>query len=101
MPLQPWARAKQQEFLKYLNNPVRQEYVEPFALCAPGGPTKSFLWRGYDIRQYPGYVLFLFDTGNRIIYLDGRLHVAENLKFWNGDSRGHWEGNTLVARHSQ
>lgn len=97
MPLQPWARAKQQELLKYLNNPIRQEYVEPFALCAPGGPTKSFLWRGYDIRQYPGYVLFLFDTGNRLIYLDGRPHVAESLKFWNGDSRGHWEGNTLVV----
>jgi len=97
VPFQPWARAKQQEFLKYLNNPIRPEYVEPFARCAPGGPTKSFLWHGYEIRQYPGYVLFLFDSGNRVIYLDGRPHLPANLKLWNGDSRGHWEGNTLVV----
>ncbi len=69
VPLPAWARAKQQEFLKYLNNPMRPEYVEPFARCAPGGPTKSFMWHGYEIRQYPGFVLFLFDSGNRVIYL--------------------------------
>jgi hypothetical protein len=97
IPLQPWARAKQQEFLKYLNNPIKEEYVEPFARCAPGGPSKSFMWHGYEIRQYPGYVLFMFDSGNRVIYLDGRSHLPSNLKLWNGDSRGHWEGNTLVV----
>jgi hypothetical protein len=97
VPLQPWARAKQQEFLKYLNNPIEPEYVEPFARCAPGGPSKSFMWHGYEIRQYPRYVLFLFDSGNRVIYLDGRPHLPANLKLWNGDSRGHWEGNTLVV----
>ena len=97
VPFQPWARAKQQELLQHLDNPTRPEYVEPFARCAPGGPTKSFMWHGYEIRQYPGYVLFLFDSGNRVIYLDGRLHLPANLKLWNGDSRGHWEGNTLVV----
>jgi hypothetical protein len=97
VPFQPWARAKQQEFQKYLNNPIKPEYVEPFARCAPGGPTKSFEWHGYEIRQFPGYVLFLFDSGNRVIHLDGKPHLPENLKLWNGDSRGHWEGNTLVV----
>jgi hypothetical protein len=97
VPFQPWARAKQQEFLKYLNNPTRPEYVEPFARCAPGGPSKSFMWHGYEIRQFPGYVVFLFDSGNRVIHLDGKPHLPPNLKLWNGDSRGHWEGNTLVV----
>ena len=97
VPFQPWARAKQQEFLKYLNNPIKPEYVEPFARCAPGGPSKSFMWHGYEIRQFPGYVVFMFDSGNRVIYLDGRPHLPENLKLWNGDSRGHWEGNALVV----
>lgn len=97
VPFQPWARAKQQEFQKYLNNPIKPEYVEPLARCAPGGPTKSFEWHGYEIRQFPGHVVFLFDSGNRVIYLDGRPHLPANLKLWNGDSRGHWEGNTLVV----
>lgn len=97
VPLQPWAREKQEEFLKHLNNPIRPEYVEPFARCAPGGPSKSFMWHGYEIRQFPGYVLFLFDSGNRVVYLDNRPHLPANLKLWNGDSRGHWEGNTLVV----
>lgn len=97
VPFQPWARAKQQEFLKYLNNPIKPEYVEPFARCAPGGPSKSFMWHGYEIRQFPGYVVFLFDSGNRVIHLDGKPHLPPNLKLWNGDSRGHWEGNALVV----
>lgn len=35
--------------------------------------------------------------GNRIIYMDGRPHAPAAMKFYLGDSRGHWEGNTLVV----
>jgi len=96
-PLQPWARARQQEFKAFLDNPTRPEYVEPLARCAPGGPTKSFLWHGYEVRQYPGYVIFLFDSGTRVVHLGSSTHLPANLLLWNGDSRGHWEGNTLVV----
>jgi hypothetical protein len=34
--------------------------------------------------------------GNRVIYMDGRPHAPKEAKFYLGDSRGHWEGNTLV-----
>ena len=34
--------------------------------------------------------------GNRTIFMDGRPHAPVSLKFYLGDSRGHWEGNTLV-----
>ena len=35
---------------------------------------------------------------HRIIPLDGRPHVSEDIRLWKGDSRGHWDGATLVVR---
>jgi hypothetical protein len=97
VPFQRWARAVQQEFLQYFHNPIKEQYVEPLARCAPAGVPKSFTWHGYEIRQYPGYVLFLFNSGTRVIHLDGKPHLPENVKLWNADSRGRWEGNTLIV----
>ena len=97
VPFQPWARAKQEEFAAGLWNPTKQEYIEPLAHCAPAGIPKSFMWHGYEIRQFSGYVLFLFNSGTRTIHLDGKPHLPGNIKLWNGDSRGHWENNTLVV----
>lgn len=97
VPFQPWARAIQQEFLANFHNPNQPQYVEPLARCAPGGVPKSFTWHGFEIRQYPGYVLMLFNSGWRIIHLDGKPHLPENIKLWNADSRGRWEGNTLIV----
>jgi hypothetical protein len=97
VPFQPWAAARVKEFQKYFNDPIKPEFIEPLARCAPGGIPKSFYWHGYEIRQYPGYVLFLFGNGYRLIHLDNKPHLPGALKLWNGDSRGHWEGNTLVV----
>jgi len=97
VPFQPWALEKVKEFQVGFHNPTKPEYIEPLARCAPGGIPKSLYWHGYEIAQYPGSVVFFFSSGTRIIYLDGRPHLPENVKLWNGDSRGHWEGNTLVV----
>jgi hypothetical protein len=97
LPFQPWAQAKQAEFLQFFHNPTKPEYIEPLARCAPAGVPKSFMWHGYEIRQYPNYVVFLFDSGTRIIHLDGKPHLPDHIKLWNADSRGRWEGNTLVV----
>ncbi|WP_298194579.1 hypothetical protein [Novosphingobium sp.] len=97
IPYLPAARALQEDFAKNFPNPVKPRYIEPLARCAPAGVPKSFMWHGYEVRQYPGYVVFLFDSGTRVIKLDGSPHLPPQIKLWNGDSRGHWEGNTLVV----
>lgn len=97
LPFQPWARRKQEELLANFFNPVREEYIEPLARCAPAGPIKSLYWHGYEVRQFPNYIVFLFNSGTRIIHLDDKPHLPEQVKLWNGDSRGRWEGNTLVV----
>jgi hypothetical protein len=52
----------------------------------------------YQIVQTPGYVLVYMETGHeaRIIPLDGRPHLPGGVRLWSGDSRGRWEGQTLV-----
>jgi len=49
--------------------------------------------------QAPGYVALLNEQNHdvRIISLDGRPHVGSTVRQWMGDSRGHWEGQTLVV----
>ena len=49
--------------------------------------------------QAPGYVAILIEMVNehRIIPLDGRDHVPDNVRLWKGDSRGRWDGDTLVV----
>ncbi len=98
LPYKPWARAVQQDLETHFFNPIEPQYIEPLDRCAPAGIPKSFYWHGYEIRQYPGKILFLFQSGWRIIYIDDASHhLPANIKLWNGDSRGHWEGNTLVV----
>jgi len=54
---------------------------------------------GNQIVQTPGYVVFRNEMihESRVIPLDGRPHVSSNIRMYLGDSRGHWEGNTLVV----
>jgi hypothetical protein len=53
----------------------------------------------HQILQTPDYVVFRYEAIHeaRLIALDGRPHVSSKLRSHMGDSRGHWEGNTLVV----
>jgi len=53
----------------------------------------------HQIFQIPGYVIILTEMIHhvRVIPLDDRPHVDATIRLLNGDSRGHWEGNTLVV----
>jgi hypothetical protein len=62
-----------------------------------GSPAGSFR----RIVQTPGGISIFYDVSQgqgwqRNIVMDGRPHLPANVRQWYGDSRGHWEGNTLV-----
>ena len=53
----------------------------------------------YHILQTPTYVAILQEHIHdvRLIPLDGRPHIGQQIRQWLGDSRGRWEGRTLVV----
>ena len=53
----------------------------------------------HQILQTPGHVVILSEMAHdaRIVPLDTRPHLRDNLRQWNGDARGRWEGHTLVV----
>ena len=55
----------------------------------------------FYILQPPGYVVILHERMSyRVIPLDGRAHLPDNIRLWMGDAIGHWEGDTLVVESS-
>jgi len=53
----------------------------------------------YEIAQAPGLVAILHEEIHevRLIHLDRRPHIGASIRQWLGDSRGYWEGDTLVV----
>jgi hypothetical protein len=54
---------------------------------------------GFQIVQSPDYVTIFYERLHeaRVIPLDGRPRLSSNIRQWIGDSRGRWEGDTLVV----
>lgn len=71
--------------------------------CITRGVIGSMMPTAYDngnqIVQAPGYVVIRQEMihETRVIPLDGRPHAGQAIRMYMGDSRGHWEGNTLVV----
>ena len=83
------------------HSPVDRGVAERCILGFNAGPpySPSAYNNNVHIFQTPGYAVLLIEMVNdaRIVPLDGRPHVAENIRQWRGDARGHWEGDTLVV----
>ena len=94
IPYQPWAADVGRIGLNY------DEYIDPRTACGPGGVPRLALQDVNQILQPWGdnQVVWLFEDHhvNRVITMDASPAVGENIKLWNGYSRGRWEGNTLV-----
>ena len=90
------AARKGHEFDTAQNRPLSERCI---MWPVEGPPMLSSTYNNnIEIVQGPGYVAILSEMIHdvRMIPLDGRPHVSENIRLWRGDSRGRWEGNTLV-----
>jgi hypothetical protein len=92
IPYKPEALAKKKQ------NYDNRATADPFAKCyLPGVPRITYVPLPFEISQSPKHVIFAYEFAHarRIVYTDGSPHV-QALEFWMGDSRGRWEGDTLV-----
>jgi len=92
------AQNKGHEFDSYANRPLSERCIlmnQERIPMTPGANEGNLL----QIVQGAGYVTLVheIDHSTRVIPTDGRPHVPQNIRLWQGDSVGHWEGNTLVV----
>jgi len=101
VPVKPEAKAKRDYDSAHATESY--EYMSVWDRCItrgiPGGMFPTAYNNAYQIVQIPGFVVIYYEMIHeaRIIPIDGRPHLPSAVKQWNGDSRGHWEGNTLVV----
>lgn len=79
----------------------RRDKNDPrLSCCTLGTPRGIYYPEPFQIFQRPQDVTLVFEFGDsvRTIHTDGTLHPKQtDNEFWLGDSRGHWEGDTLVV----
>lgn len=94
IPYQPWALAKKKE------NYANRATADPENKCyLPGVPRITYLGLPFQIFERSDLVTILYEHAhaNRFIYTNGTPHPPGPIDWWMGDSRGHWEGDTLVV----
>jgi hypothetical protein len=93
LPMQAWAKAEAES-----RKLPERGYDDPTAHCFVAGvPRSMYVPSPLQILQPPGYVVILHERMSwRTIPLDGRAHLPDHMRLWQGDSIGKWEGDTLV-----
>ncbi len=101
VPVKPSAEAQRDYDLAHVADSY--EYQTSWERCitrgVPAGMFPAGYNNAYQILQSPGFVVIFSEMIHeaRVIPLDGRPHLPQSIRQWNGDSLGHWEGNTLVV----
>jgi hypothetical protein len=101
VPLKPSAEARRDYDAAHIGD--SWEYMSLWDRCITRGVPAGLFPAGYNnahqIVQIPGYVVIFSEMihETRIIPVDGSPHLPSTVRQWNGDSRGHWERNTLVV----
>jgi len=94
IPYKPEALAKKRR------NYDDRATADPETKCyLPGVPRVMYMPYPFQIFQKPGQMTMLFEYvhATRYIYTDGTQHPDGHIDWWMGDSRGRWEGDTLVV----
>jgi hypothetical protein len=100
IPYQAWALEQKRQ------NYANRATADPESRCyLPGVPRITYMGFPFQIVQTPNYVAMAYEWGHayRIVYTNGTTHPDPGVEFWMGDSRGRYEGDTLVvdvANHS-
>jgi hypothetical protein len=94
LPMQPWAVKE----LADRNRPERG-YDDPTAHCFPAGvPRAMYVPTSFYFVQTSDYLVILHERiAWRIIPLHERPHLPDSMRLWQGDSVGHWEGDSLLV----
>ena len=101
VPVRPDAEARRNYNLAHVADSYA--HMSVWDRCISRGVPGSMFPAGYNnayrILQTPGYVVIFHEMIHdaRVIPLDGRPHVGTGVRQWMGDSRGHWESDTLVV----
>jgi hypothetical protein len=94
IPYKPEALAKKRE------NSANRATADPESKCyLPGVPRIMYMPYPFQIFQKPDQITVLFEYvhATRAIYTNGTQHPPGHIDWWMGDSRGRWEGDTLVV----
>ena len=94
VPYQPSALAKKRE--NFENRATADPETKGYL---PGVPRGMYMPFPFQILQTPTHVAMTFEyaQGVRLIYTNGTPHPRGPINWWMGDSRGRWEGDTLVV----
>lgn len=103
VPVRPAAEARRDEARR--RNTETYEYMSPWDRCITRGMPGGMFPAGYNnyyrfLQATPDTLVILYEMIHeaRIIPLDGRARLGA--PSWNGEPRGHWEGDTLVVETS-
>jgi hypothetical protein len=94
IPYQPWGAEKKKE------NFANRATADPETRCfLPGVPRLMYMPFPFQIFQTPTYLAFVHEYVHAVrhIYVNGTPHPRGPIDWWLGDSRGRWEGDTLVV----
>ena len=100
VPVMKWAEDKRAYDLDHVQDHWTHQtsWERCITRGMPAGMFPAGYNNAYEFIQTQGYVVIRYEMihNARIIPIDGRPRLGDKIRQWDGEPRGHWEGNTLV-----